>query len=170
MQVGIMLRSLPGRRMVKKIAFEFKRSGGDGDIYLMNADGSNPVNLTNTGGSAHQQGSSTWYQENRQPAWSPAGKKIAFVSLNDDAAWNIFVINIDGSNLTNITHDANFAFEPVWSPDGSKIAFVSNRDAVSMGFLGFEGYEEIYTMNADGSNIIRLTNNTGDDSSPAWVP
>ena len=47
---------------------------------------------------------------------------------------------------------------PVWSPDGSKIAFVSDRD----------GNAEIYTMNADGSNVTRLTWRAADDVMPAW--
>ena len=48
----------------------------------------------------------------------------------------------------------------MWSPDGSKIAFVSDRD----------GNDEIYVMNADGSNQTRLTNNTVTDISPVWSP
>jgi len=72
--------------------------------------------------------------------------------------------------LIDITNDLNYAFEPAWSPDGSKIVFVSNRDGESMGNIGFHGYTEIYIMNADGSNIVRLTKDTYDDESPIWAP
>ena len=72
--------------------------------------------------------------------------KILFVS---DTAKNldIFVMNIDGADEQQLTTDESSDFDPKFSPDGKKIAFTSLRD----------GYSQIYCMNADGSNIERLT-------------
>ncbi len=89
--------------------------------------------------------------------------KIAFVSDRDGNA-EIYVMDADGSNQTNLTNNpANnpyLAPVPAWSPDGSKIAFVSDRD----------GNAEIYVIDADGSNPANLTNNPADDLFPAWSP
>src|SRR5690606_30395331 len=72
----------------------------------------------------------------------------------------IFIINPDGSNVTQLTNSLASDRYPVWSPDGTRIAFMSDRD----------GNDEIYVMNADGSNVIRLTNNNAYDGMPAWSP
>ena len=56
--------------------------------------------------------------------------------------------------------DPGFDRSPAWSPDGSRIAFESFRDR----------NHEIYVMNADGSDVIQLTDNRGFDRSPAWSP
>ena len=78
------------------------------------------------------------------PAWSPDGRKLAFVSRRDGNS-EIYVMNADGSAQENLTRQPANDSQPSWSPDGRKIAFVSRRD----------GNSEIYVMNADGS---RLTN------------
>ena len=68
-------------------------------------------------------------------------------------------MNADGSNKLPITdHPAADRFL-TWSADGSKIAFASERD----------GNMEIYTVNADGSEPTRLTNNTDKDGVPDWT-
>jgi TolB protein len=60
----------------------------------------------------------------------------------------IFTMNIDGTNIRQLTHDGNNG-DPVWSPDGTQISFGSDR----------EGNEKlnIFVMNADGSNVRQLT-------------
>jgi class 3 adenylate cyclase len=73
---------------------------------------------------------------------------------------DVFVINADGSGLTQLTADAAEDIEPTWSPDGSRIAFTSRRD----------GNREIYVMNADGTGQTRLTNDPADDFHPDWSP
>jgi len=90
---------------------------------------------------------------------SPDGTRIAFQS-NRDGNYEIYVMDADGSNQTNLTNNPADDMFPVWSPDGTKIAFMSNRD----------GNWEIYVMNADGSNQTNLTNNIGDDMYPMWSP
>jgi hypothetical protein len=86
--------------------------------------------------------------------------KIAFV-IDRDGNFEIYTMNPDGSNQTNITNNAAPDFGPAWSPDGTKIAFSSTRD----------GNSEIYKMNADGSNQTVLRDlHPGDTSDLAWSP
>jgi Tol biopolymer transport system component/DNA-binding winged helix-turn-helix (wHTH) protein len=64
------------------------------------------------------------------------------------------------TTLVRLTNNSAMDLRPVWSPDGRRIAFSSNRD----------GKNEIYVMDADGSNVRRLTNNLADDVNPIWSP
>ena len=126
-----------------------------GDIWVMDADGENQRNLTN-----HHAG-------DINPEWSPDGRQIAF-SSNRDRAWefegwdnqDIYVMNTNGTNLTNLTNHPARDVGPDWSPDGKQLAFSSNR----------EGNTEIYVMNADGTNPINLANHPAEDRSPDWSP
>ena len=72
----------------------------------------------------------------------------------------IYVMNPDGSQQTNLTNDPDADYHAAWSPDGTEIAFVSYRD----------GNSEIYTMNADGSNQTNLTSHEDSDYFPVWSP
>ena len=85
------------------------------------------------------------------PTPTPVGGgsgRIAFVSTLD-GDYEVYVMNIDGSDVVRLTNNSESEYDPIWSPDGSKIAFRSKRD----------GNFEIYVMNADGSNQTRLTHN-----------
>ncbi|MCH8038222.1 MAG: PD40 domain-containing protein, partial [Proteobacteria bacterium] len=93
----------------------------------------------------------------REPAWSPAGDLIAFVSDRDGNA-EIYVISPDGSNLLRLTDELAEDSEPSWSPDGRRILFRSSRD----------GNDDLYTMLADGSDPTRLTISPANDGQPAW--
>jgi len=64
------------------------------------------------------------------PMWSPDGKKIAFTT-NRDGNYEIYLMNNDGTGLTNLSKHAAQDTSPTWSPDGKKIAFVSTRDGGS---------------------------------------
>ena len=94
---------------------------------------------------------------NFDPDWSPDSRRIAFNS-NRDGDDEIYVMNADGSNVTQLTHNSNGNWWPVWSPDGRRIAFISKRD----------GDHEVYVMNDDGSSVTQLTHNSSYDASPAW--
>lgn len=97
------------------------------------------------------------------PSWSPHGDKIAF---NREA--EIFVMDGNGRNRIRLSQREDVSdWRPAWSPDGTKIAFDSNRDAQPP-LKGIE--EDIYVMNADGSNVVRLTDHPSADRMPAWAP
>jgi Tol biopolymer transport system component len=104
------------------------------------------------------------------PATGTFNGRIAYTSTRNSQAVDIYAVNPDGSSSIRLTDDHGHAhnpdgptydFDQAWSPDGGKLAFVSNRDGDSF---------EIFTMNADGSNVQRLTNNTVDEFQPAWSP
>jgi Tol biopolymer transport system component len=124
------------------------------EIFVMDADGSNQVNLTNNPDFA------------AAPEWSPDGKQIAFESDRDfdidptEFTFEILVMQADGTGIFNITnHDADDEF-PSWSPDGSRIAFQTNR----IGGL------EIFLMDPSGENLVNLTNHPAADFGAAWSP
>lgn len=94
-----------------------------------------------------------------QGAWSPDGKKIAFVRRSP-VMHDIFVMDADGSNVQQLTEDPEEDYLPSWSPDGKKIAFFSRR----------AGTQQVFVMNADGSEETNLTRRDGADSAPAWRP
>lgn len=73
---------------------------------------------------------------------------------------SLFVVNTDGTGLTQLTFEAADDFLPSWSPDGARMAFVSNRDE----------HSEVYVMNADGSSPLRLTFDGINEASPSWSP
>ena len=93
------------------------------------------------------------------PAWSPDGRKLAFVSERDGNS-EIYVMNVDGSEQENLTRQPASDSNPSWSRDGRRIVFVSRRD----------GNSEIYVMNADGSGLRNLTRTPSNDRDPAWSP
>ena len=152
----------------KRIVFLSNRDGHvDGgapipEIYVMDADGGNQQNLTNTPNA------------DRSPSWSPDGKRIVFESdrrMIEDKPHQleIYVMDADGRNQQNLTNNnPNEDRYPSWSPDGKRIVFSSSREG------HFENEAavtyEIYMMDADGGNQQRVTNNRNNDLSPVWSP
>jgi len=121
-------------------------------IVLINADGSGYLRLTTDFASF-------------DPTWAPTGTEIAFVrsepqGCEDNCNLEIYVINSDGSELTNLTNNSAEDFNPVWSPNGEKLAFVSTRD----------GNYELYVLDMRSSNITRITDDPAFDGQPTWSP
>lgn len=130
-----------------KIAFTSDRDGNF-EIYIMNADGTDQANLTNSA-------AFDWY-----PDCSPDGSTIIFGSYRaaDPNDENIYAVDADGGNLKRLTASPTWEGFGAWSPDGSRIAFCSYRG----------GAQDIYVMNADGSGVTRITNDAQPDYYPDW--
>ena len=155
-------------------------------IYLTRPDGSPPVKLPIKGvdGASH-------------PTWSPDGRRIAFECFFAPATNEVCVVNRDGTGLGILTHADVYQGAsdswPAWSPDGQTIAFTMttptpaiavmsadgsglrlitdgaepawSRDGMTLVFVRADG---LFQINADGSNLRRLT--TGHHRAPAWRP
>lgn len=93
-------------------------------------------------------------------AWSPDGSRIAFRSSTEPGNWDIYTINVDGTNLTRITDDPGDDHWPAWRPDGQKLAFTSKRS----------GVYQVYVVNPDGTGLKQLTSNPLGSACPAWSP
>ncbi|MEZ4697412.1 MAG: winged helix-turn-helix domain-containing protein [Rhodothermales bacterium] len=99
---------------------------------------------------------STWW--NRQPAISPDGKRVAFVSARSGKP-EIWLSEIGGRNAFRVTESAGANVgTPSWAPDGKQIAFEAFRD----------GQSDIFVVAADGGQAVSITSSTGDDRTPSW--
>jgi serine/threonine protein kinase/Tol biopolymer transport system component len=141
-----------------QIVFASTRAGLP-QLYLIKADGTDLVQLTNV-----EQGAC-------QPSWSPDGQQLVFTSPCPSRAEfyetlynqsSLYVINVDGTGLKQLTSSPGSGFDPAWSPDGTRIAFTSVRD----------GFRQIYLLDIDTLDVTLLTNTTNDIecSQPAWSP
>ncbi|MBN1440215.1 MAG: PD40 domain-containing protein [Anaerolineales bacterium] len=138
----------------------YSRWNGSGCwVFAMNSDGSRQNQITS--------GNSYDYES----VWSPDGTQLAFTSYGEsDSTSDIYAVESDGSKRKRLTdHPANDS-SPSWSPDGEKIAFVSLRNAPPSVYITLESNFEIYTMNADGTEVRRLTSSPGWDVDPVWSP
>jgi len=128
-----------------RIAFHVWDSDGFLQTWVANKDLSNQVKLTS------ESADSGW------AVWKPGGAKLAFDSNRADpdpddpnAINDIFKMNPDGSGIVKLTDSKYFDANAGWSPDGSRIAFDSDR-------RNHQGRQEIYVMDADGTNVRRVT-------------
>jgi TolB protein len=132
----------------KQIVCHSSRTGRY-EIWKMNADGSEAVNISQSD------------KLEDEPSWSPDGQKIAYVIVTSDNASDIWVMNADGSDKKQLTHgEKQGNYSPSWSPDGSRIVFISGNHPEA----------QVCIMNADGSGLIQLTSGGFGKSRPVWSP
>lgn len=129
----------------RQIAYAHSHGYKSAEIYLLSADGSGRIQLTNN------------QARDFLPAWSPDGKRIASVS-DRSGDYEIWVMNADGSIPKQLTDSPGLDTRPAWSPEGDKIAFTSNRS----------GTLEIWVMSADGTDPQLLEHAEGGVCDPAW--
>ena len=134
-----------------KIAFRSFRTRLLGDIWVMNADGTNLVNLTPDPLPATT--------DELQPTWSPDGTRIAY-SSNADGNVDLWTMRADGSDKRRLTSTPDYDTEPTWSPDGLRIAF--RRSTPKIG-------SDLAIIDAGGGEVKRFTDE-GDAVAPAWSP
>jgi Tol biopolymer transport system component len=119
----------------QRLAFQ-RFFSADTDIWIVNADGTGATNVTQTPDNSES-----------EVSWSADGTKLVFFRC----CWSISVINADGTGLTPLaTPPPNTLYRrPKWSPDGTKVAFKGGP---------FNNEHDIYTVNADGSGLVNITN------------
>jgi TolB protein len=127
----------------------------DNEVYRVGADGTGLTNLTNK----HT-------ADDGSARVSPDGRTIAFASTRAaDHYFEIYTMDVDGSHVQqrNGTGGKGIDVGPVWSPDSTRLLFM--RGSVSSA-----GAYELYSMNADGSDSKKLTDNKTYDGQPSWSP
>ena len=138
-----------GRRIAFARDFDPIVGEVDYDLFTMRADGSRQRNLTSSPGVTDY-----------QPAWSPVGGSLVFLS-DRDGDLEVYTSRPSGSEVRQLTFNDAFEFVPGWSPDGARIVFATDRD---------DGDFEIYTMRGDGADQTRLGFPDGGEGYPAWSP
>ncbi len=120
----------------------------EGDIFVVNADGTGRTQLTNNPA------------EDFDPVWSPDGTQIAF-RTHRDGDEEVYLMNADGSDQHNLSNAPNRGdYSPAWSPDGEWIAFMSDR----------AGNNNIWVIQPDGSGLRQVTDIRGISEYPTWAP
>ncbi len=123
------------------------------DIWVLPIGSRTPIRVTNSP------------EDDRDPAWSPDGRRLAYASRREDSNWDIYILEMTTSTLQPIRMTFNLAFEgkPTWSPDGQ--------------FIAYEAYQrdthlDIFVMRADGLEPPQRLPGSSDtaDFAPAWSP
>jgi tol-pal system beta propeller repeat protein TolB len=136
----------------KKIVYSVDQEGTGNvpDIFVANADGAAPQNLTRSEASEHG------------GAFSPDGSQIVFYRRDASDNYDVWIMDADGTDQRRLTDNPGYDASPSWSPDGSTIVFTSGRNGSNY---------DIWAMNPDGSNPRNLTSSPDrPDLQPSWSP
>jgi WD40-like Beta Propeller Repeat len=118
---------------------------GDADLWRVRADGSRLEPLT------------TSRKDDSDPAWAPHGSTIVFARSRAGSHEDLFLLDLkDGRPMLFLRNGG----APAWSPDGDRIAFVRTVD----------GNTDVYTVAAEGGDLLRVTDDPGVDTDPTWGP
>lgn len=120
--------------------------GGGSDIYVVRADGSHLLALTEDG-------------DNYHPSWSPDGTRIAF-GHGTGREGEIELMDADGAHRVQLTHNDEEDLRPTWSPDGSTLCVGRGPGRSS----------DLYLVPVDGGAETRLTRTSAHDQDPSWSP
>jgi hypothetical protein len=177
-----LIKTTPPESTMGTIAFDSDRDGNV-EIYAASSDGSGVTRLTDRAGDdlapawspdgssiAFSTATHSYVMEldtgelrqlprSGQLNWSPDGTRLVYVSFPDGDA-EIFVMDADGGNARQLTHNDCGDFEPVWLPDGDHIGWSSQ----------LHGNADIFVMDAEGGSLERLTDDEAHDAYPHWSP
>lgn len=133
-----------------RLAFDRRNEASYLDVWVVNADRSYPLNVTDSPSSM-----------DTYPAWAPEGTRVAFTH-DDGSVLEVWVIDPDGSNPVRLSSAGLSSgwHHPVWSPDGTRLVFE----------VGDFHNRDLWIMNADGSDHIQLTSTQLRDWMPDWSP
>ncbi len=153
LEAPVQITNAPGDQMSavyspdgSRIAYVSTQDGNP-EIYVANADGSDPVRLTDTPSLENM------------PSWTGDGEQIVYQS-NATGKTQIWIMKRDGSNAHALTEGDATNFQPAVSPNGRQIAFTSTRD----------GSYDIFLMGIDGSNQRNITKTARKQTRPVWFP
>ena len=140
-----------------------------GGIYIVRPDGTGLRQITAFQTSGFSFSGDGLILSDDHPAFSPDGTHIVFTSNRDapnlsvpvfEQDFEIYIMDVNGTNVRRLTFSEGVDTEPVFSPDGTKIAFASSRS----------GNLNIFVMNVDGTGVVQLTSSPFHETEPAWSP
>ena len=152
----------------RHLAFTRSRDGGSkADVHVVGTEGTDERVLV---------------EDAQRAAWSPDGTRVAVVSGREGTD-KIYLVNPDGGGLRRLTDGPKDQY-PAWSPDGQRITFSSARSQKPEFVTDTERRDptlqqlplpprpaaDIYVMRADGTGVVRLTDDPSNNSDPAWSP
>ena len=136
---------------------------GDVDIYTMNANGGDKLNVTNdTDGD--------YGRNDSYPSYSPNADKLVYVNFDWDefgeVANAVYTITLSGGARSKVVEGGSgFFYFPTYAPDGNRIAYQGYDESI-----GGKDETEIYTINATGGGRVQVTNNDLDEGQPDYSP